>query len=464
MPLLVSGRLGDRYGPKRVLLAGLLIFVAASLGCGLAYSPSTLIAARAVQGLGAAAIAPHTLTLVTRLFPPGRRGTPMGASGAVGGFGAASGFFLGGVVVDQFGWPWIFLLNVPIGVIVIVLAQRLIPDWQPSRSHRFDILGITLFCSGLALFVVAIQEGERFRWGTVIGPITIPMLILGGLMLLATFVVWQRVNHREPLLGLRLFGHRNLSMVSLAHIASQFAVTGFWLPFMVYLQSIRGLSPTLAGVLTTPVPLIGAALGPLAGWLSDRVPGRWVTFTGFLALITGIGIIAVIAQPTTQPAALIPALLAIAVGTGFLFPPLNNIATHDLGPTEIGASAGILRTAQQLGGVIGTAAIGAVIQIRLAVELPIHAREQAATLPASYRPNFVASMSNAANAGSDFDAATTQAVLSGIPEPAADQLRIAAENAFTAAFTNVTKTALVLVIVALLLGAMTCPPMTQPRS
>jgi EmrB/QacA subfamily drug resistance transporter len=152
VPMLFTSRLGDRFGPKRIFLAGLLVFTAASLWCGLSGTVEMLIAARAVQGLGAALMTPQTLAFITHLFPPTKRGPAMGMWGGVAGLATITGPLLGGVLVQHFGWEWIFFVNVPIGVIAIVMTLILVPDWQPKHSHSFDVLGILL--SGAAVFCI----------------------------------------------------------------------------------------------------------------------------------------------------------------------------------------------------------------------------------------------------------------------------------------------------------------------
>src|SRR5262245_8205398 len=211
VPMLFTSRLGDRFGPKRVFLAGMVVFTGASLWCGLAGSAEMLIAARAVQGLGAALLTPQTLAFITHLFPPAKRGPAMGMWGGIAGLATITGPLLGGVLVDSLGWEWIFFVNVPIGVVGIVLTVLLVPDWQPGRLHSFDFPGILLSVAGLGLLVFGIQNGQKYDWGSVFDWLSIPEIIGAGVLVLVAFVVWQRYNRGEPLVPLRVFGNRNFS-------------------------------------------------------------------------------------------------------------------------------------------------------------------------------------------------------------------------------------------------------------
>ena len=179
VPLLITGRLGDRFGPKRLYLAGLVVFTLASLWCGLSGNIQMLIAARVLQGLGAAMMTPQTMAVITRIFPPDRRGAAMGLWGATAGMATLVGPILGGVLVDGLGWEWIFFINVPIGIVGFILAWRFVPSLT-THPHRFDIPGVVLSAVGLFLLVFGIQEGETYNWGTITGPVTVWGLIISG--------------------------------------------------------------------------------------------------------------------------------------------------------------------------------------------------------------------------------------------------------------------------------------------
>jgi EmrB/QacA subfamily drug resistance transporter len=427
VPLLLTGRLGDRFGPKRLFLGGLVVFTLASAACGLAGQASTLIIARAIQGLGAAAMTPQTMAFITRLFPPSKRGAPMGLWGAVAGVATITGPLLGGVLVQTLGWEWIFFVNVPIGIVGIVMAVILVPDWQPRNSHRFDPIGIALSSVGLFCVVFGLQEGQRYDWGAIAGPITVFEIIGFGVVLLVAFVVWQRVNRQEPLLPLGVFSHRNFSMANLANITVGFTMAGMFLPVVIYIQSVLGYSAILSGLITAPLSFASGIVAPFAGRLSDRISGKWIVAFGIAAFAAGIWAFTLVAKYDSPGWTLSPAFLLAGVGVGCIFSPLANLATTGLDPRLIGTGSGIFNTSRQVGSVIGSAAIGVLLQARLAVELPAQAATAAQRVPAPYREQFAHSFDQAAGS-TDFSAAANAPLPAGIPPGAAHQIRLLGQS------------------------------------
>ena len=191
VPVLITGRLGDRFGPRRIYLIGLAVFTLASLWCGLTDTVETLILARVVQGLGAAMMTPQTMAVITRIFPSDRRGQAMALWGATAGVAALVGPILGGVLVDALGWEWIFFINMPVGIVGFVLAWRLVPRLE-THSHRFDWLGVALSGVGMFALVFGIQEGHQYDWGEITGIISVWGLIIFGLVVLGLFVLGRR--------------------------------------------------------------------------------------------------------------------------------------------------------------------------------------------------------------------------------------------------------------------------------
>jgi len=232
VPLLVAGRLGDRFGPKNLYLLGLTVFTAASLWCGLAGSIEMLIAARVVQGIGAALLTPQTLSTITRIFPAERRGVAMSVWGATAGVATLVGPLAGGVLVDRLGWQWIFFVNVPIGVIGLALAVWLIPV-LPTQKHRFDLLGVLLSGIGMFMIVFALQEGQSHHWAPWIWG-----TLAAGVGFVAAFLVWQSVNRNEPLIPLIIFRDRDFSLANLGVATIGFVVTATFLPLMFYAQAV----------------------------------------------------------------------------------------------------------------------------------------------------------------------------------------------------------------------------------
>ena len=186
VPLLITGRMGDRFGPKNLYLIGLVVFTLASLWCGFSQDIGMLIAARAVQGLGAAMMTPQTMAVITRIFPPDRRGAAMGLWGATAGMAVLVGPILGGVLVDGLGWEWIFFVNVPIGVVAFILVTRFVPTLT-THTHKFDIPGVVLSAAGMFLLVFGIQEGQTYDWGTINGVVNVWGLIIAGVVVVNGF-------------------------------------------------------------------------------------------------------------------------------------------------------------------------------------------------------------------------------------------------------------------------------------
>jgi EmrB/QacA subfamily drug resistance transporter len=369
VPLLLTGRLGDRYGPKRLFMIGLVVFVGASLWCGLSESVEMLIAARAVQGLGAAAMTPQTMAFITHLFPPAKRGGPMGMWGAVAGVATVTGPLLGGLLVDRLGWEWIFFVNVPLGIIALVMAAFLVPNWQPGTSHSFDPLGIVLCCLGLSLVVFGVQDGQHYAWGEVWGGITVPEIIAAGVVLLIAFIWWQVRNTKEPLLPLAIFRNRNFSLGNVANLVIGFGVTGLFLPLIIYIQSVLGLSAIESGLLTAPMSLLSGTFSAVSGKLSDRPWAKFLPGTGFAVLALGIALLSWRVEPGLAAWQLIPELLLCGAGMGLVFAPLANISTRGVDRRLMGAGSGIFNTSRQIGAVLGSAAVGVVLQARLSSRL-----------------------------------------------------------------------------------------------
>ncbi|MFB7059271.1 MFS transporter [Streptomyces vinaceus] len=365
VPLILAGRLGDRFGPKRIFLIGLTGFTLASLACALAPSAPVLIGARAVQGLTAALIAPQTMSMIVHMFPAERRGRALGVWGAVGGASMAAGPVLGGLIVVWAGWRGIFLVNLPIGVVGWIAAARLLPDWRPAKDHRLDPWGIVL--SGLALtaLVFGVQSGETYDWGTVAGPISITSILLFGIVCLAVFLWWQHHNPNEPLLPLRLFHHRNFSAAAAAGGAMGAAMGGFFLPLMIYLQTDLGYSPLAAGAATVPMFALSSVCARLAGKRSDTASPRLLASAGFVLLFVGVSSLAWLLAPGISIVALTPSLLVAGIGIGLVSAPLAGIATRTLEPSLVGAASGVFNTTRQLGGALGSAATGVLLQAGL---------------------------------------------------------------------------------------------------
>ncbi len=368
VPLLVTGRLGDRFGPKRIYLVGLVVFTLSSAWCGLSGTVEALILARVLQGLGAALMTPQTMSVITRIFPPERRGAAMGLWGSVAGIATLVGPVLGGVLVDSAGWEWIFFINVPVGVVGFILAARLVPT-LPTTSHRFDLLGVFLSAAGLFCLVFGIQEGESYEWGAIAGPLSVWSLIITGIVLLVAFVIWQRINRGEPLVPLRLFGDRNFSLANTSITAMGFTITTMTLPLMLYAQTVRGLSPTQAALLLTPMAIISGALAPFVGKYVQRSNPKYIAVAGFAGMSVALFWMGSILTPDVPIWQLLLPLSLLGLSSAGIWAPVSLTATRNLDPALAGAGSGVYNTTRQMGAVLGSAAIAAIMQSRLATNL-----------------------------------------------------------------------------------------------
>ncbi|AXH35159.1 MFS transporter [Humibacter sp. BT305] len=370
VPLLITGRLGDRFGPKNIYLTGLVVFTAASAWCGLSTSIGMLIVARAVQGLGAALMAPQTLSVITRIFPPERRGAAMGLWGSVAGVAMLVGPVAGGLLVDGLGWEWIFFINVPVGIIGFVLAAIYVPKLK-THSHRFDIPGVILSAIGMFLLVFGIQEGETYDWGTIVGPISVWSLIIAGVVVLALFVVWQAVQKRsEPLLPLGLFRDRNFSLANTAISLVGFTVTCMSLPLVFYFQIVRGFTPTQSALMLVPMAVIAGGLAPVVGRALNRIDPRPIAVLALVFLSAGLVWYALLLHADTPVWMLLLPSALLGLANAGMWAPISNTATRNLAPKDAGAGSGVFNTTRQIGAVLGSASIAVLIQARLSAELP----------------------------------------------------------------------------------------------
>lgn len=463
--LITSGRLGDILGPRNMFMAGLVLFTAASAFSGLAQSPGQLIAGRALQGVGAAMLAPQSLPILLTLFPVERRAPVFAVYGIIAGIAVVVGPTLGGFLVTNLGWRWIFFINLPVGVAVLLATLRLVPDIRPGRRHRLDLVGVVLITASLFCLVFGLIEGQRYNWGTITGLLSIPLILGIGALLLVIFVIDQaRRQQQEPLLSFAVFRDRNFTLMTLVLCAMGFAIVGIYLPLTIYLQSVLGLTAVAAGVVVAVQPgamflSSGVANGPAA-----RADPKYILVPGLFMLAAGSAWIAWVVQATSSRWALAPGLILGGVGMGCVWGPVYNIATRDLQPQLAGVASGVLNTIQELGAVIASASVGALLQNRLAVALHDEAVRAASHLPPAVAQRFVAGFSNAAASGFEVGAGQTGGNFSvppGTPPQVAQQVSAMAHSVFANAFVDAMRPTLILpiaVIVAAALLAMAVRP------
>jgi EmrB/QacA subfamily drug resistance transporter len=458
--LITAGRLGDLIGARNLFIAGLVIFTTASVLCGVSQSSAELIAARAVQGFGAAVMMPQTLTILTSVFPPERRGAAFGIWSAVAGVAAVAGPTLGGLLVTAFSWRWIFFINLPVGVVATVMALGIVPDVRFGQRHRLDLPGVLLASAALFCITYGLIEGERYDWGRVWSFVSIPLLLVAGVVLLGVFLLAQRARQEhEPLLPFALFQRRNFSLMNFVAGAMAFAMLGLFLPLIIYLQSVLGMSALRAGLTVAPMSLMSMILAPGIGRLVDRVGGKYILITGLSLFAVGDLLIVLAAQTDSQWSSFLPGLLVAGVGMGLTFPPMTTVAMREVEPPMAGAASGVLNTNRQLGGVIGSAAVGALLQARLASALATEAARRAAALPEQFRGQFVEGFRSASKGGLEVGAGQTGAQLrlpANLPKGVADLVRRIATATFTHGFVNAMRPTLLLPLGVLVLGVLSC--------
>src|SRR6478609_8292382 len=364
VPLLVAGRLGDRYGPKNLYLIGLTVFTAASLWCGLSGTIGMLIAARVVQGVGAALLTPQTLSTITRIFPAERRGVAMSVWGATAGVATLVGPLAGGLLVDGLGWQWIFFVNVPVGIIGLGLAVWLIPELK-TQKQRFDLIGMALSGVGMFMIVFALQEGQSHDWAPWVWG-----TIAGGIFFMAAFLCWQYVNPNDPLVPLQIFRDRDFSLSNIGVATIGFVVTAMIVPVMFYAQAVCGLSPTRSALVVAPMAIASGALAPLVGRIVDRSHPRPIIGFGFSLVAISLTWLSFDMTPTTAIWRIVLPLTVTGVGMAFIWSPLAATATRNLPPHLAGAGSGVYNTTRQVGTVLGSAGMAAFMTWRISDELP----------------------------------------------------------------------------------------------
>lgn len=353
--LLITGAaLGDRFGRKRMFITGLGVFTLASAAAALSVDIGTLIAARVVQGAGAAMVTPLTLTLLAEAFPGARRGVALGVWAGVSGLGVALGPAVGGAVVESISWHWIFWLNVPTGAVAMALAVRLLAE-SHGPGGRLDIPGLGLVATGLFGVTFGIVRGQELGWTST----TVLIALIGGSVLIAAFLAWE---HRAgaPMLPLRFFASRGFSATSVVSFSMFFGVFGAIFLLAQFFQTAQGYGPLEAGLRTLPWTAMPMFVAPVAGILSDRIGSRPLMATGLALQAVAIGWLAqVSAVDVAYSALLIPFVLG-GTGMALVFAPAANATLHSVLPAEAGQASGATNAIRELGGVMGVAVLASV--------------------------------------------------------------------------------------------------------
>src|SRR6266508_4370366 len=453
--LITAGRLGDLYGQRNLFAIGLTIFTLASALCGFSQNASELITARVLQGIGGALLTPQTLAILTSLFPPERRGAAFGIWGGVAGLATITGPTVGGAIITYIDWRWIFFINVPIGIAALVATFLIIPDLLPGRNYGWDVVGIVLATAGLFGIVFGLIEGERYSWGEIAYGITIPEVLIAGVALVVLFIVWERFQ-TEPLVPLSLFEERNFAVANWIAAAIAFGMMSLFLPFTIYLQSVRGFSALVAGLTLAPMSLTSMLTAPFAGRFADRFGGKYILMTGISLFTLGFGYVTWVAGPDSNWLTFLAPAIVAGAGMGMTFAPMTTVAMRNIAPRVAGSASAVLNTTRQLGAALGSAVVGAILQNRLATTLHDQAVSHSAALPPNYRDQFVAAFNSVASNGFQIGIGQSGAKLPpGIPPAVAQQVTALAHEVFVSGYIDAMKSALLLPIGFLALTALT---------
>ncbi|MEW1720678.1 DHA2 family efflux MFS transporter permease subunit [Streptomyces sp. NPDC093109] len=352
--LLLGAAAGDRFGRRRMFIAGLALFTLASAAAAVAPGIDTLIAARAVQGVGAAVVMPLTLTLLTAAVPAKHRGLALGAWGAVNGLAVASGPLIGGAIVEHLSWQWIFWLNLPIGLLLVPLAHWKLTESRGPNS-RLDVVGTVLISLGLFGVVYGIVQGNADGWAS--API-LTALIGGGAMSVA-FVLWE-LRAREPMLPMRMFRNRSFTGVNIASLLMALGMFGAIFLLTQFFQNIQGFSALQAGVRMLPWTGMPILVAPIAGILSDRIGGRPIVIVGLFLQALGLGWFAWVTDVGVSYSSQVPALILGGVGMAMFYAPIANVLMSSVSTEEQGIASGANNALRELGGALGVAVLSAV--------------------------------------------------------------------------------------------------------
>jgi EmrB/QacA subfamily drug resistance transporter len=354
--LLLGGRLADILGRRGVFMAGLVIFSAGSLLCGLAWDDTSLIGARALQGLGAATVTPSALSILTTTFTEGReRNIALGAWGAVGGFGAAAGVLMGGILTDLLSWEWIFFVNIPVGVAALVLSPILLSESRDAHGQSHDVPGAVLVTSGLVLLVLGITQGRQWEW---LSAQTLGVFAAAA-ALLAAFVVWEN-RQREPLVPLTIFRLRTLTAANVTGFVMGTAMFSMFLMLTLYMQQVLGYSPIKTGVGYLAVAGTAIIWANVAAAAVTRIGVKPALVFGMSLMTVGLVYFTQVSVDGSYWTDLFPGFLIIGLGLPFAFVPITIAALAGTKPQEAGLASGLINTSQQIGGAVGIAILSTI--------------------------------------------------------------------------------------------------------
>jgi EmrB/QacA subfamily drug resistance transporter len=358
--LLLGGRAADLLGRRRIFLIGIVVFTVSSLLAGLAWSETSLIAARAFQGLGAAVITPAALSILSTTFTEGsERNVALGVWGAVGGFGAAAGVLMGGVLTSVLSWSWIFFVNIPVGITAFLLTPVLLRESRDASVKSFDALGAVLVTAGLSSFVYAITQGGTNGWTSA----KTLSFFAAAVALLVGFVAWE-VRHSEPLMRLGILRIKTVSGANVAGFILGTATFSVFLMLTLYMQDVLGYGPMKTGVAYLAVAGGAIITSAIAAQLVNRIGVKPALLIGMVSLTAGLLYFTQVSVHGSYVRDLLPGFLLVAVGLGFSFVPISIAALAGIEAHEAGLASGLINTTQQIGGALGIAALSAIATSR----------------------------------------------------------------------------------------------------
>jgi EmrB/QacA subfamily drug resistance transporter len=353
--MLVGGKAADAYGRRLVFVIGIAVFTLASLWCGLADSGNMLIAARVVQGAGAALMNPATLSIIAATFPPRQRGTAIGIWAGVSALALAIGPLVGGLLTEHLSWHWIFYVNIPVGVLGIVASFVFIDESRDETHERLDIPG--LFTSGLGLFALTygLIEANTYGWGSgrIVGSFVVAAVSLAAF-------VWLERTQRAPMLPLDLFRSGTYTGANVVVLLVALAMFGVFFFVSLYMQNILGYSAVQAGAAFLPMTILIILIAPIAGRTSDRVGSRWLMTIGMALLAVQLVYFSQLGQDATFWS-LLPAMLVGGVGMSLTMTPSAAAATRSVPVDKAGVGSAVLNAFRQVGGSVGIALMGAIV-------------------------------------------------------------------------------------------------------
>ncbi|MDX6582624.1 MAG: hypothetical protein QOI10_1808 [Solirubrobacterales bacterium] len=442
---IAGGRAGDLLGRRRVFLAGVVIFTAASIGSGLAPSTGALIVFRALQGLGAAIMTPGNVAMVTDAFAGRSLGRPMGVLTGVGSIGVSIGALVGGLLITLAGWRWIFFINVPISVVVLVIVVRYVPERRGERTG-FDVPGLASLGVGMTALTLGLMEGPAWGWGSAA---TILLLIAG----IAVLFAWVRIEARQehPLVDPAVL-HGPMLGANFVAFCVPFVLTGLSVLLAIYLQLVLGFSALETGALLLPmsIPMFAGSL--LAGWLLSWIGARTLVTTGMLGAAAGVFLVGVGADAGSEYLPLLPGMVIFGFGGAIALPSMTAAIMASATALNRGMISGVYNTARLVGGTIGLAVMGSMLATLEASKLNSEtASGKLSAVAETHVHNLLAG------------GKTGQEALVGLSSQAAAQVKVDARGVFDAAFSTTLELSALVAVAGAVVACLIIPRLRVPE-